>query len=112
MTVKQGPEPFSIPVPTVTGIAKESLLACTYRTSGYVRIFHRVVAYHSSTMMFPDLRRHAHSFRVATSPMTVPVVNPLHRLPASCAVEYGPLNRPWPLALPVLGILIPGFQNL
>src|SRR5437667_305357 len=112
VAVKPGSKPFSVPVPAVTWISKESLFACTYRASCNVRVFHRVVAYHSLTMMFTDLQRHAHSLGVASSPVTVPVVNSLHGLTAFCAVEYGSLNRPRPLALPVLGILIPDFQNL
>src|SRR5438128_11239505 len=105
MAVQPGPEPLSIPVPAVIRVSKDSLFACTYRASCNVRVFHRVVAYHSLTMMFTDLQRHAHSLGVASSSVTVPVVNSLHGLTAFCAVEYGSLNRPRPLALPVLGIL-------
>src|SRR5438876_11386229 len=112
MAVQPGPEPLSIPVPAVIRISKESLLAGTYRASCNVGIFHRVVAYHSLPMVLPDLWRHAHSLGVASSPMTIPIVYSLYRLPAFRAVEYSSLNRAWPLAFPIFGILIPCFQNL
>src|SRR5439155_16626884 len=112
MAVQPGPEPLSIPVPAVIRISKESLLAGTYRASCNVGIFHRVVAYHSLPMMFPDLLRHTHPLSVTSSPVTIPVVNSLHGLPAFCAVEYSSLNRPRPLTFPVFGILIPNLQNL
>src|SRR5947208_14987502 len=99
MAVQPGPEPLSIPVPAVIRISKESLLAGTYRTSCNVGIFHRVVAYHSLPMMFPDLWRHTHPLSVTSSPVTIPGRNSLHGRPAICSIYYSLLTRPRLLAV-------------
>src|SRR5260370_10723403 len=82
MAVKPRSESLRIPVPAVSWVSKESVFASTYRASRNIRVFHRVGGYHSLPMMLTDLRWHLYSFSVAASPMTVPIVNPLHRLSA------------------------------
>src|SRR5206468_12659450 len=44
--VKPGPKPFSIPVPVVTWISKESLFACTYGAASDLRVFRRLLTCH------------------------------------------------------------------
>src|SRR5690348_172890 len=111
MAVKPSPEPLRVPVPAVTWISKKSLFARTYCPSCNVRILHRVGIYHSLSKLFPDFSRHAHSLCVASTPVTIPVVNPFHSLPAFCTIENCSLNRSRSFTFPVLGILIPDFQN-
>jgi len=90
--MKPSSQPFSIPVPAMTSVSKESLFARADRARCDLGVFHRVVMNHSLSMMFSHLLRHARPFSVASSAMTVPVVYPFHRLSTSFAAEDSSLN--------------------